>query len=162
MARKDFHLIIVGRSEPITFVDYPMLAAIPAKVDTGAYRSAVHADNIHIDDAGHLHFTLFASHPICANCATEVITDKFTRASVSNSFGDTEERYEVVMKVKIGPKIFNGHFTLANRAKKIYPILLGRQLLNNRFLVDSAYSGISRSELKSKYNIALPNDEEDE
>ena len=160
--RSDLRLVIIGRSEPMTFVGYEKLAAIPAKVDTGAYRSAVHADNIYIDDAGRLHFTLFQDHPTCASCATEVVTDKFTTASISNSFGDTEERYEVTMKVKIGPRVFKGSFTLANRAKKIYPILLGRKLLNRRFLVDSSFSGISRSELKAKYNISLPDDEEDD
>lgn len=153
--------MIIGRSEPITFVGYEQLAAIPAKVDTGAYRSAIHAENIHLDDAGRLHFTLFAGHPTCADCATEIVTNKFSKASISNSFGDTEERYEVTMKVKIGPKIFNGSFSLANRAKKIYPILLGRKLLNGRFLVDTAFTGISRTELKAKYNISLPDDEED-
>lgn len=155
-------MMIVGRSEPIHFVGHEKLAAIPAKVDTGAYRSAVHADNIYVDNAGHLHFTLCNNHPTCADCATEIVTDKFTTASVSNSFGDTEERYEVVMKVKIGPKIFNGSFTLANRAKKIYPILLGRKLLNGRFFVDPSFSSISRAELKAKYNIYLPDDEEDD
>lgn len=154
--------MIIGRSEPLDFVGYEKLAAIPAKVDTGAYRSAVHADNIYVDDKGYLHFTLFANHPICAHCATEVVTNKFTTASISNSFGDIEERYEVALKVKIGPKVFKGSFTLANRAKKIYPVLLGRKLLNGRFLVDSSVSGISRSELKAKYNILFPNDEEDD
>lgn len=156
------HLTIIGRSEPIDFVDYDKLAAMPAKVDTGAYRSAVHADNIHVDSAGRLHFTLFGGHPVCGECATEIVTDNFTQISISNSFGDVERRYEVMLKVKIGSETFKESFSLANRAKKIYPILLGRKLLNNHFLVNSAISHISRSELKAKYNIALPKDEEDE
>ena len=160
-SQNNSHLIIIGRSEPIAFIGYEKLATIPAKIDTGAYRSAVHADNIYLDDAGHLHFTLFGNHPTCANCATEIITDKFTKASISNSFGDTEERYEVVLKVKVGAKVFKESFTLANRSKKIYPILIGRKLLNGRFLIDPAITGISRNELKNKYNISLPNDEED-
>ena len=160
-AQNNLHLMIIGRSEPITFVGYEKLLAIPAKIDTGAYRSAVHADNIHLDDDGCLHFTLFAGHPTCADCATEVVTNKFTKTSISNSFGDTEERYEVVLKVKIGPKVFKESFTLANRAKKIYPILLGRKLLNDRFLINPAFTGISRNDLKVKYNISLPDDEED-
>lgn len=154
--------MVIGRSVPITFVGYEKLTAIPAKVDTGAYRSAVHADKIYLDDAGSLHFTLFGGHPTCVGCATEIVTDKFAKALVSNSFGDDEERYEVVLKVKVGPKVFNESFTLANRAKKIYPVLLGRKLLNGRFLIDSSYSNISRRELKEKYSIMLPDDEEDE
>lgn len=159
--QKKSYLMVIGRSEPITFVGYEKLLAIPAKVDTGAYRSAVHADNIYIDESGHLHFTLFANHPTCADCATELVVDKFTKASISNSFGDTEERYEVMMKVKIGSKVFNESFSLANRSKKIYPILLGRKLLNGRFIIDPSFSNISRNELKTKYGIILPSDEED-
>lgn len=160
-SQNKLHLTIIGRSEPIAFVGYDKLVAIPAKIDTGAYRSAVHADNIYVDDQQQLHFTLFAGHPTCGNCATEVVTDKFATTSISNSFGDTEERYEVEFKVKLGPKVFKESFTLANRVKKIYPILLGRKLLNGRFLIDPAFSGLSRSELKTKYNITLPDDEED-
>lgn len=158
--QKHPHLMVIGRSEPITFVGYEKLTNIPAKVDTGAYRSAVHADKIYLDDEGKLHFTLLAGHPVCADLATEIVTDQFSKASVSNSFGDTEERYAVILKVKIGPKVFNESFTLAKRAKKIYPILLGRKLLNHRFLVDPSFSSISRSELKAKYAISLPDDEE--
>lgn len=155
------HLMIIGRSEPITFVDHAPLVDIPAKVDTGAYRSAVHADNIYVDEAGHLHFVLLGNHPICANCATEIVTDEYSTASISNSFGDTEERFEVTLKVKIGSKIFKESFSLANRGKKIFPILLGRKLLNHRFLVDPSFTSISRNRLKAQYDISLPNDEED-
>lgn len=154
--------MVIGRSEPITFVGYTSLVDIPAKVDTGAYRSAIHADNIHIDDSGHLHFVLFGNHPICPNYATEISTDKYTTASISNSFGDTEQRYEVVLKVKIGPKVFKESFSLADRSKKIFPILLGRKLLNNRFLVDPAFTGISRRKLKTQFGVYLPDDEEDQ
>lgn len=160
-ARNDLHLMIIGRSEPIHFVGYEKLAAIPAKIDTGAYRSAIHAENIRVDENGYLNCTLFGSHPTCAACATELSTKKFKKIVVSNSFGDAEERYEVSLKVKIGPKVFKDSFTLANRSKKIYPILIGRKLLNGRFIVDSSSSSLSRSELKVKYNIALPQDEED-
>lgn len=155
------HLMIIGRSEPINFVDYPGLTDLPAKVDTGAYRSAIHAENIYVDEAGHLHFVLFGNHPICANCATEIITDQYSTATISNSFGDTEERYEVTLKVKIGPKIFQESFSLADRSKKIFPILLGRKLLNDRFLIDPSFTSISRKKLKAQYNVALPQDEED-
>lgn len=153
--------MIIGRSEPINFVDYPGLTDLPAKVDTGAYRSAIHAENIYVDEVGHLHFVLFGNHPICANCATEIITDQYSTATISNSFGDTEERYEVTLKVKIGPKIFQESFSLADRSKKIFPILLGRKLLNDRFLIDPSFTSISRKKLKAQYNIALPQDEED-
>jgi hypothetical protein len=141
-------------------MDYNM-ADIPAKVDTGAYRSAVHADNIRLSEDGKmLHFRLLGGHPVCGALATEMSADSFRVVNISNSFGHAEDRYEVRLRVKLGPKIFTAAFSLADRSKKVYPILLGRKLLNNRFLVDTAHAQINRIELKKQYGISFPDDEE--
>jgi hypothetical protein len=92
--------------------------------------------------------------------AETITTRNFTKVWVANSFGHREERYEVQLKVKLGPKVFFARFTLANRAKKIYPVLLGRKLLNDRFLIDSAKSSLDRVTLKQQYKIDFPKDEE--
>lgn len=134
---------------------------IPAKSDTGAYRSAVHADDIFIDEKNLLHFTLLGNHPVCGTMAQKVTSDKYKEVWIANSFGHREKRYEVKLQAKLGPKVFTASFTLSDRSKKIYPILLGRKLLNDRFLVDSSESSLNRVELKEKYNVAFPNDEEE-
>lgn len=161
MATKhDFHKVIIGRSELLTFVGTEAVK-IPAKTDTGAYRSAVHADNIILSDDGVLSFDLLGGHPVCGTMAHRVTAEEFTTVWVANSFGHREQRYEVKLKVKLGPKVFHARFTLADRSKKIYPVLLGRKLLNHRFLVDSAETSLNRIELKQQYNIDFPNDEEE-
>lgn len=159
--RHDFHKVIIGRSEELSFVDLDA-PFVPAKTDTGAYRSAVHAKNITLNkETGELTFELLGGHPVCGAISREVTTKQFSTATIENSFGHREERYEVRLKVKLGPKVFIARFTLADRSKKIYPILLGRKLLNNRFLVDSAKSSLNRVELKQKYGIVFPDDEEE-
>lgn len=161
MARTDFHKVVIGRSESLHFMDYNM-ADIPAKVDTGAYRSAVHAESIRLSDDGKtLHFCLLGGHPVCGALATEMQTDSFKIVTIANSFGHEEERYEVKLKVKLGPKIFTATFSLADRSKKIYPILIGRKMLNNRFLVDTSEAQVNRIELKKQYGIVFPIDEEE-
>ncbi len=161
MARTDFHKVVIGRAELLHFMDYAM-ADIPAKTDTGAYRNAVHATNIHLSEDGKtLHFRLLGDHPICGPLAQDMTTTDFKIVTVENSFGHREDRYEVKLKVKLGPKIFTSAFSLADRSKKIYPILLGRKLLNNRFLVDTAHTQLDRVALKQKYNISFPSDEEE-
>jgi len=157
--RNDFHKIIIGRSERLNFVDQ-RIHGVPAKVDTGAYRSAIHASGI-IEENGILSFELLGEHPVCGSMATRATTDKFTKVWVANSFGHREERYEVRIRVKLGPKIFVAKFTLADRSKKIYPILLGRTMLNRRFLVDANESAIDRVQLKEEYGISFPKDEEE-
>lgn len=157
--RNDFHKLIIGRSERLDFVDLS-IHGVPAKVDTGAYRSAVHATDITEED-GVVSFTLFGDHPVCGQMAQRLSTDKFQKVIVANSFGHEEERYDIRFKVKLGPKIFLAKFTLADRSKKIYPILLGRTMLNRRFLVDTNESAIDRVQLKKEYGIIFPKDEEE-
>jgi len=161
MARADFHKVVIGRAELLHFMD-EAIADIPAKVDTGAFRSAVHASDITLSaDGKTLSFRLLGNHPVCGNLATTIATEQFTKVRVENSFGHREERYEVKLRVKLGPKIFSAAFSLADRGKKIYPILLGRKMLNGRFLVDTAHTQIDRVELKKKYDIVFPADEEE-
>lgn len=162
MATKhDFHKVIIGRSEEMGLVDYGV-SGIPAKSDTGAYSSAIHASDVRLDEqSGVLKFQLLAGHPICDAMARRIETTNFKKVTIYNSFGHGEDRYEVRLRVKLGPKVFTAAFTLANRSKKVYPILLGRRLLNHRFLVDSCESSVNRLELKQKYNIDFPEDQDE-
>lgn len=160
MARNDFHKVVIGRAELMHFMDFE-IADIPAKVDTGAYRSAVHASDINIDRDGTLNFKILGNHKVCGNLAKTHKTKDYKIVTIANSFGHEEDRYEVKLKVKLGPKIFKATFTLADRSKKIYPILIGRKLLNSRFFVDTAETSIDRISLKRQYGIDFPNDEEE-
>lgn len=157
-SKHDFHKVIIGRSELLDFVDIDA-HKVPAKTDTGAYRSAVHAVNIKESD-GVLSFKLLGNHPVCGAMAQKIETKDFSQVWVANSFGHRQQRYEVRLKVKLGPKVFMARFTLADRSKKIYPILLGRKLLNDRFLIDSSKTSLDRISLKKQYGIDFPNDEE--
>lgn len=161
MARTDFHKVVIGRAELLHFMDFE-IADVPAKVDTGAYRSAVHAADISVSgDSSVLTFTLLGGHAVCGTLAKTYSTTDFSIVTIANSFGHEEQRYEVKLRVKLGPKVFFATFTLADRSKKIYPILIGRKLLNNRFIVDTAETSINRIELKKQYGIEFPEDEED-
>lgn len=155
---RDSQKTIIGRSAYLDFYDLG-LNKVPSKIDTGAYRSAVHASKIK-EKEGVLHYTIFGGHPVCGFMAQTLTTKKFTKVRVINSFGHSEERYEVNLKIKIGQETFNTPFTLANRSKLVFPILVGRKLLNNRFLVDTSKSSINRTELKKQFNIDFPLDEE--
>lgn len=159
-SKHDFHKVIIGRSEVLTFVGTDAIN-VPAKTDTGAFRSAVHASDINVDADGVLSFNLLGGHPVCGAMAHRVAAEEYKKVWVANSFGEREERFEVKLKVKLGPKVFHARFTLADRSKKIYPILLGRKLLNHRFLVDSSETSLDRITLKRQYGIEFPNDEEE-
>ncbi len=152
---------VIGRAEKI---DFParMLSGIPAKTDTGAYLSAIHATDIQeiVKPNGKkaLKFNLLNNHP-SVQFGREMTVSSFTRKTVENSFGQKQERYVVVFKVKIAGKTFRSEFSLADRAKKVFPILLGRTLLNNRFLVDTDIAHIDRKKLQESLKDWLKKDD---
>ena len=146
---------IIGRSCEVTFTDFSK-EQIPAKIDTGAYHSSVHAENIHLDDNGVLHFTILGGHPVTNEFAANATTTEYRTATIENSFGDQEVRYEVDFNIVIDGKPYKTPFSLANRSKKIYPILIGRLLLNDNFLIDTTKSPVDRKVLKQKYQDNLP------
>jgi len=152
--------IVISRNETIDFVGVAL--GIPAKVDTGAFRSAIHTTDIqitHKKGQDTLSCNLLGHKASPDGYPFETTT--FGKAVVINSFGRKEQRYEVTLRVKLGPKVFNTSFTLADRSNNLFPVLIGRKLLKRRFLVDVNTSNLNRKQLKKEFGIRIPNDEED-
>lgn len=57
---------------------------------------------------------------------------------VANSFGHKELRYKVKLRILVKKRLIKATFTLSNRSSKLYPVLIGRTLLRNKFIVDVA------------------------
>lgn len=122
MAEQARFPMVIGRAELISFPDID-LAFVPAKIDTGAYRSAIHASNIEViqtPSGDMLAFDILEGH-YCSPKTVHMEVPEFARVAVENSFGHREDRYEVRLRVKIGPKVFVTGFTLADRSKKNLP-----------------------------------------
>lgn len=152
--------VIIGRSEPVDITGVAL--AVPAKVDTGAFRSSIHASNIKIktiDGVETLTCGLLG-HP-CAPVVRDFKTTQFSKVSVRSSNGHEETRYEVRIRIKLGNKVFNTSFTLADRSSNLFPILIGRHALNNRFLVNVSSSNVKKQELLRDFGLDAPRDEED-
>lgn len=152
--------IVIGRSENLDIVDVAL--GVPSKIDTGAFRSSIHASDIKITGSGDTQVLncRLLGHP-CSPVSRPFRATEFNKVIVMNSFGREEERYEVVLKVKLGPKIFKTSFTLADRSNNLFPILVGRTLLKDRYLIDVAKSNVDRSKLKKTFGIQSPYDAED-
>src|SRR5690606_21672073 len=75
--------------------------------------------------------------------------------SVKSSQGISEERPVIKTPVSIGGKMFEIELTLANRDTMEYRMLLGREAINGRYLVDPSkgfcQGDISQSEMAVKY-----------
>lgn len=146
---------IIGRRDK---VDLPLLALydIDAKIDTGAYTSAIHCHNIEVSQgAGSMKLVKFnlldPSHP--AYNEREFILPVYAQRRVKNSFGQHEERIIIKTDILIFGMTFDAEFSLTDRSEMRYPLLLGRKLIQNRFVVDVALYNLSFKE-KLKRKIA--------
>jgi glutathione synthase/RimK-type ligase-like ATP-grasp enzyme len=133
MANKDFRHI--GTVEQIAIPKFGY-GDIPAKIDTGADGSSIWASYISIED-GKLTYKLFAPGSIYYKDELHTTTT-YRVTTVKNSFGDKEFRYKVRLTIKIGDIQITRWFALANRSRNTYPILLGKNFLRNKFVVDVA------------------------
>jgi hypothetical protein len=128
---------IVGRVEKISFPELG-IKGVHAKIDTGADLSSVWATGIH-EENGVLKFKLFGKRsPHYTGKEIEFTKPHYLLTRISNSFGHKELRYVVKLQIKLGGKTIVGTFSLSDRSRKTYPILIGRKLLNRKFLVDVA------------------------
>lgn len=137
------------------FVDFPDLGLfdVQVKVDTGAYTSALHCKNVRLVKSGTkkiLHFLLIDK---TGKDARPFYSDQFSQRMIRNSFGVSEKRYVIKTRVVLFGRTIQTEFTLADRENLKYPVLLGRKLLRNRFIVDVAQKDLS---YQQKLAIKLP------
>ena len=125
-------LEIIGNSALITLNG---IKKVPAKIDTGAESSSVWASDIVMDADNRLSFCLCAPGSEFYT-GERIVADDYKAMLVRNSTGQAKVRYRVHLSVKIGKKNIKAGFTLADRSKNNFPVLIGRRLLKDRFLVD--------------------------
>lgn len=141
---------ILGRSDR---VDLPQLGVfdIQAKVDTGAYTSSLHCQSAEIVD-GVLEFVLLdEEHPEFTGVRFR-FADYEVR-DIRNSFGEVERRFVIVTTMKIFDEDIETEFSLCNRGSLKFPVLIGRKILRNRFLIDVNQRNLS-SRQKRKRSLA--------
>jgi len=127
----------IGRRERVSFPDL-QLNNLEAKIDTGAYTAALHCSEIWTEESNGITELLFKllddSHP---NYKENIFRFKtFGKRKIKNSSGIFESRYTIKTPVKIGRKKIQASISLTDRGGMKYPVLIGRKLLNKRFLVD--------------------------
>jgi hypothetical protein len=133
MNDKDDTLRIIGRAENVSFPEFN-LRAVPARIDTGARTSALWASDVR-EENGRLSFVFFGEgSPLYTG--QPVTVDTYEELMVASSNGMTEKRFKIKLLIKIKGRKIRASFTLANRASQVYPILVGRNVLLGKFVVD--------------------------
>jgi hypothetical protein len=153
---KEKVLQVIGWRE---WVSLPSLGIdkIKAKVDSGAKTSSIHAFNIKTYKRGNKQFVKFSLHPEQKNaeneieCRAEVL--EFRKVKSSN--GQSELRPVILTKIKVLEDTYEIEMTLTNRDEMGFRMLLGRESIRKRFLIDTGKSFNTSSEKKIKTKKGL-------
>lgn len=124
---------VIGRSE---YIALPKLGVdrVEAKIDTGAFRSALHYQRIRrrsVRGEHHLVVTFQMGHR-----RPTVVFKRYQRVTVKSSTGQRTRRYLVTTSVRLNGHTVRTQFTLFDRSDMKFQVLLGRKFLAQRFLVD--------------------------
>ena len=132
----------IGWIDKIDIPDFD-LQNVPAKIDTGANRSAIHCSDIRVQTVDGTEKLCFKI-PIESNQENPTFySEMFFKKKIKSSSGHVEERYIVKVSIIAFGKKYKTTFSLTDRTDMKYPILLGRKLLKNRFIVDVSQSFLS-------------------
>ena len=135
-------------------VDLPGLGLynIHAKIDTGAYTSSLHCHRAEIVE-GQLEFILLdEEHPEFTGMTFRF--REFEERDIKNSFGEVERRYVIMTTLKIFDEEITTEFSLGNRGSLKFPILIGRKIMRDRFLIDVKKKNLSFREKRKQAKLA--------
>ncbi|MEJ1223086.1 30S ribosomal protein S6--L-glutamate ligase [Sediminicola sp. 1XM1-17] len=149
-------LSIIGSEEWCTFKEMG-IPAIKARVDSGAKTSSIQATNTKVFTKGVQEWVKFEVNPLQDNRSFNMLCEArlVDRRTVKSSSGIAEERLVIKTPVTLGSDTFDIELTLANRDTMEFRMLLGREALNDRYLVNPVESyckgDITDEEITVKY-----------
>lgn len=128
---------IVGSEEWITLPELK-LPAIKARVDSGAKTSALHAYNIVDFEENGTKMVRFDIHPVQGSRAVSVRCEAplVDKRNIKSSDGDLEKRFIIRTPIRLGNETWEIEVSLTNRDTMGYRMLLGREAMKGRLLVD--------------------------
>jgi hypothetical protein len=132
---------VIGWREWVGLPDFGV-DKIKVKVDTGARTSALHAHRITKFTKDNATYVRFFVHPTQRKkkpeieCTALVVDER----EVKNSGGKATKRFVIRTQIKVGDATWPIELTLTNRDEMGFRMLLGRQAVRRRFLVDPGRS----------------------
>lgn len=133
--------LIIGSEEWVK-ISHLNIPAIKARIDSGAKTSSIQAKNIKRIVRKGEPWVTFDVNPIQDNlslfvsCESRIIDTRI----VKSSSGESQKRFVIKTPIQLGFNTFEIELTLAERSGMEYRMLLGREALTDRFLVDTSKS----------------------
>lgn len=134
-SRSESKKLMIGEVEDVVLV--PWTITLPARIDTGATLSSLDARNVTVRNKI-ADFTLGNEHG-----GLQLQLPVVGWSQISTSVG-SERRPVVEVGICLGPKLIRTLATLKDRSHMTYPLLIGRNVLNGSFVVDTSRSKVVR------------------
>lgn len=135
--RPDESKRIVGWVERITLS--PLGFPVKAKLDTGARTSSIHAEEVERferDGEKWVRFTIVVEDPDDVVHRERLERPLYRNVRIKDHDDASDRRAVVELDFCIDGRSERAQFTLADRSRFLYPVLLGRRFLGDRFVVD--------------------------
>jgi ribosomal protein S6--L-glutamate ligase len=150
------NLKIIGSEEWCSFNNFG-IPAIKARVDSGAKTSSIQANNIKVFYKDTEEWVRFEVNPLQENRSITIKCEAKIHAkrSVKSSMGISEERIVIKALKTMDSDTFEIELTLANRDSMEFRMLIGREALHNRYLVNPSVTNLlpemTQEDLDHKY-----------
>lgn len=130
---KDYDKVVLGEVEKVYLPAHKLL--FDARIDSGAKRSSMHAENIvpfERDGKDWVHFEMVNTK----NERIQVKKKVIKKIKVKRHMQKGQERYVVKMRLNISSLSYLVELSLTDRGQYEYPILIGRNYLKGNAIVD--------------------------
>lgn len=129
--------LLVGSLEECGLPDLK-IDALSMRVDTGAKTSSLHVDNIEEFERNGELWVSFDIHPDIYNVTTIVKREAKVNAQrhIKSSNATRQKRYVIDTRIELGDQSWVIDLTLTDRSEMSYLMLLGRQAMEGRLIVD--------------------------
>ncbi len=132
---------LIGWREWVALPDFG-IKSIKAKVDTGARTSALHAFDLETYETGAGTMVRFKVHPEQRNGkeTVSVVAPLHEQRAVRDSSGHSATRPVVLTTIEVMDQCWEIELTLTRRDLMGFRMLLGREAIRGRFIVDPGQS----------------------
>jgi hypothetical protein len=135
---------IIGRKDVVSFPTF-QLNEVPVKIDSGAYSSSIHCSSIRlVTEITPVLEVVFLDEATPGYTGVKMLFTDFSKKIVKSSNGLAQERFFVKGEINLFGKCYETVFSLTERSGLKNPVLLGRRVLNKRFLIDTSKVNLSK------------------
>jgi len=134
-----YSLGVIGQVEPVYIT--PFEHAFPARIDTGAETSSIHAHDITPFERDGKRWIRFSLKQRETGIDHTFERPMVSKVKITRQEGD-EMRYKVNMRIRMGDVDMEREFSLADRSDFEFQVLIGRNVLEGNAVVDVSKSNL--------------------